>query len=181
MGGWVLYGYVLRDPRFRDIAEDRGPYVLALTDLEAAYLAGIIDGEGTIGIYGVTRNPGYYYLRLIIPNTSEVLIDTLRRWIGGAKAAVKQRDPMCAPAWQLVLTQQRAARVIRVCRPYLIVRSRQADVALDFIDEFESFRGRALPEAEIARRQTFAARMRDLDQPGFEAGLRRWKGQRRAN
>ncbi len=32
------------------LAERAGPY-LALSDEEAAYLAGIIDGEGTIGIH----------------------------------------------------------------------------------------------------------------------------------
>lgn len=58
MGSMGLTGYVFPEPRLRQLAEQRGSFrPLTLTEPEAAYLAGIIDGEGTIGIYRVSRDP----------------------------------------------------------------------------------------------------------------------------
>lgn len=161
---------------------ESGP-TYGLTEGQAAYLAGIIDGEGTIGIYGNNpSNPGSYHVVLIINNTSEPLLDTLKGWIGGSKTRTGggPPDPMHAQNWQLVLWQHRAAQVIRQCRPYLIIKAAQADLALEFIDTWVSWKGRGpVPAAEIERRSGYALRMRDLDQPGYAAGLRRWKGGRR--
>ncbi len=150
-----------------------------LSETQVAYLAGIIDGEGTIGIYGGNPSvPAYYHLVLIITNTHEALIDSIRGWIGGAKAPTKPRESVLSPGWQLVLWQHRASGVIRLCRPYLIVKSAQADLALEFMENWVGFRGRSVPEAEVERRKAYALRMRDLNQPGYQAGLRRWKGRR---
>src|SRR2546427_8215430 len=98
----------------------RAQYVPAdpLTEVEIGYLAGIIDGEGTIGIYK-GREPYSYRLALIVTNTHRPMLEWLRSRIGGSltRRGMRQKSHH-KPAWQIVLWQARAAALIEVCRPF---------------------------------------------------------------
>jgi hypothetical protein len=124
---------------------------LSATDL--AYLAGIIDGEGTIGIYK-GGGPYSYYLRLIVTNSSLPLMKWVHAGVGGSFIKQRRDTDRHAQIWYVILMQQRAAHLIRRCLPYIIVKRAQADNALEFIDEFVSSRGtgRAPSDQELARR-----------------------------
>lgn len=133
---------------------------------EIAYLAGIVDGEGTIGIYK-QGPPGtrHYDLKLIVTNSSFPLIRWVQTRIGGAvvfrpAAKVGWRD-----MWHVVVVQRRAAEVIRLCRPFLIVKTPQADLAARFIEDTVFARARRVSDAEYETRRRYCEEMMRLNRP----------------
>jgi hypothetical protein len=58
--------------------EDR-PEVRSLSEVEAAWLAGVIDGEGSIGLY---RSKDGRYTQVQMSNTSEAFVKRFREVIG---------------------------------------------------------------------------------------------------
>jgi hypothetical protein len=55
-----------------------------LSDFEAGYLSGLIDGEGYIGIYKSTTKRGKpsFHLHVVVTNTNPDLIREIRRIVG---------------------------------------------------------------------------------------------------
>lgn len=150
-----------------------------LRGAEIAYIAGIIDGEGTIGVYKGGA-PYSYSLRLIVSNTHVPMLEWLHVRVGGSLTrngtGYKTRHKQ---GWQVVLWQAHAAAVIQACRPFLIVKAPQADLGLRFMSEFISHRGRPVTDEEIRRRQWYFEQTHLLNglQP---VGRRRKSAQRRA-
>src|SRR5258707_9629422 len=121
-----------------------------MTDTEAAYVAGIIDGEGNIGVFPVRPPKNYrppmrykgrrprqtrFYMKVAVANTSQELILWLQSLFGGA---ITTRPPTerTQKQWRWTQMQVRAADVLRQVRPYMIARAKQAELALDFSDAF---------------------------------------------
>lgn len=134
-----------------------------ITEPEWAYVAGLVDGEGTIGIYEAGHQ---IFLKLIVSNTSEALISWLHERFGGSLAHHPARGRHKA-GWQHVLYQHRAAEVIARCRPYLVVKAAQADLALEFIGTTTFKKARRLDEEERARRRSYTVRSHDLNRRGI--------------
>jgi hypothetical protein len=109
------------------------------TDVELAYCAGLIDGEGCIRIKRSQPyrhltgrvNPGYsvaIHLRMVDEPAIAFLHATLGGWYYAEKAhSTKGRPLFC---WQA--TDQVAESVLRAVRPYLRIKAQQADLALEF-------------------------------------------------
>jgi hypothetical protein len=96
--------------------------------LHPAYLAGIIDGEGSI-FPRYHRNP-----HITVSNTSAALIEQLMRF-GGHVQDRKGRGLGTKPAQDWVISGERAAIILRACLPYLIVKREKAEAALAAWDE----------------------------------------------
>jgi len=99
-----------------------------LQPAELAYIAGVIDGEGTIGIYRL-RSPSRYQMKLCISNTSWPLLEWIRERVGGALVCVAKATSKHREGWQLVVSQYQAAPLLLGCREYLQVKQAQADLA----------------------------------------------------
>jgi hypothetical protein len=104
------------------------------TDL--AYLAGLIDGEGTIRV-GRFKAPGIrYQVQLLLVNTDVRMIEHAQRVTGLGIVYQSKADRTGAiPAnwnpvhrWQVVSRQ--AAEAIKLVRPYLVVKAELADLVL---------------------------------------------------
>jgi len=104
------------------------------TDL--AYIAGIVDGEGYIGIQsdGKKAKHGKQNLRLrvTVTNTSEWLCQYLKFSFGGGKITLRTRSPNHRPCWQWQLEYQKAADFLRLILPYLHLKKPQAELAIKF-------------------------------------------------
>jgi hypothetical protein len=101
------------------------------------YLAGLTDGEGHISIVfrpktGVGRTGTQCYLFVAFTMVDREAIDAIAERFGGAVYALKQESPRWKPAFRWQATGARAERFIRAVRPYLRVKVRQADIALEF-------------------------------------------------
>lgn len=109
---------------------------IVLSAVEAAYVAGIIDGEGSIAfqIHPVQRRTGrprMPVLRLSVTNTDRVLIDWLLSHLGGATwTDSKQYIANAKPRHVWQVSSAAAQAILETIWPYLIIKQERASLAL---------------------------------------------------
>lgn len=109
-----------------------------MTPTETAWLAGLVDGEGCI--YIARRKPyaslrSYrYVLGLKIAMCHKPTIDRVAELtgIGSKHKAQNPGGPRSSTAYTWLATADNAARVITEIQPYLITKSEEAKVAIEF-------------------------------------------------
>lgn len=144
----------------------------------AAYVAGIIDGEGCIHINRATfpRHPHLstrYTATLMVGNTGRPLVDVLERTFGG-RIDIRPATERHKEFYVWRAAGPRAAAVLRLVRPYLLLKAAQCDLFLEFVDGFKSFKGGNFPVAgvprvaaeELARRERIWRQIKELNRPG---------------
>jgi hypothetical protein len=99
--------------------------------LEPAYLAGIIDGEGSV--FARKRNP-----HLSVSNTCEALIDELVKFGGHGTERRPERGIGTKPGWDWTICGEAAAIVLRACLPYMIVKRERT---LEVLEQWEQVTG----------------------------------------
>lgn len=99
--------------------------------MKDAYAAGLIDGEGYIGIQ---LSGGSYQVRLKVSMSDKGLpaLNRMMRIYGGKITFEPQRDPKRRDVHTWRVSGVLAADVIRRVRPYLTVKATPADIALEF-------------------------------------------------
>lgn len=110
-----------------------------LTEVERAWLAAIIDGEGTIGIYRsrhVRNRSGWKYQAAVsFCNTNERLILRFREltdcWATVAKK-VNGGNPNAKPIFSLQIKRRAVPEFLGQIREYLVAKEQQADLVLAF-------------------------------------------------
>ena len=107
----------------------------AMCPVDVAYLAGIIDGEGHIGL---ERHGKSYSLRLAVHTTSKELAEWILTTTGYGNKVQERRETRSVvirkrmPTYEWRVFGRQAAQMIGKVRPYLRVRDKQADIALAF-------------------------------------------------
>lgn len=96
---------------------------------DIAYLSGIIDGEGWIGIerrgpFGHEKTVRFVF-RIIVTNNDPDLMTWLTDHFGG----VVRRHGL---GWQWSIDQAHALKIIAQCAEYLVVKKRHAEIAAEF-------------------------------------------------
>jgi hypothetical protein len=119
-----------------------GSVIRHLSEAEKGYLAGIIDGEGHIGL---SRRPGkhgapIYHIRVVIANTSMALHHWLEQRLPGAgyimqdtrkklDARPNTHSERWKTAYKWVIAGNRVALVfLREMVPYLVIKRAQAEL-----------------------------------------------------
>ncbi len=102
-----------------------------------AYAAGIIDGEGTIGIWKEARSrnsSGYRFrIALEVSNTKEQLIDWFAEQFGGFKAKSNKGNDKHQPLWKWRCTTSEIPFVLAKIEPYLLIKQNQLQLAKRFV------------------------------------------------
>jgi len=123
------------------------------TDL--AYLAGIVDGEGYIGITADhrKRNPKKpcWRLKVTVTNTNEWLMQYLKFSIGGGTIQLKNSKNL-RPCYQWEIRYGKAAEFLKLIFPYLRLKKPQAELAIKF-QASVSKSTRTLTEEQLAVRE----------------------------
>ena len=105
-------------------------------ETQLAYLAGIIDGEGTFYI-GTTNNGRKFNSRIYVVNTNKELIEWLKNNFGGL---VYQRTSKSNPHWKTryewVLDKSAIDTVCHLLIPHLIIKKKHAEIMIDFRNSF---------------------------------------------
>jgi hypothetical protein len=125
----------------------------------AAYLAGFMDGEGSFSIvktYQIKQRVDgskvkniRYHLHVKITNTNKTVLDWIVEHFGGQLSNKKQVREW-KPKWDLTITGNASMeRFILAIMPYLIVKKKQAQTALDFA----RLHGQDVPEERDRLRQ----------------------------
>lgn len=108
------------------------------TETEKAYAAGVIDGEGTIGVWRERRaknSSGYRYrVAMEVSNTNEKLIDWLQQRFGGFKAIVNAEREGCKRLWKWRSTTSVVLEIVKQLLPYLVLKQEQAELVIEFCE-----------------------------------------------
>lgn len=111
------------------------------TETELAYLAGIIDGEGTFHI-GFSSNR--WTSRVYVVNTDQNLIKWIQNKFGGL---IYSRDSLKNPTWKTkhewLLEKTKILPMVELILPYLICKKAQAELMIKFRKTFQNFRDRS--------------------------------------
>lgn len=114
---------------------------LHMTRTQVAYLAGLLDGEGTFGLYQtpvgmLARNPEYRYYRTFIKLTlsDRWFLDSVWGLVGwetprvvNCKNTLRGRE---RPSYQIHWTGVRAECLCRALLPYLRLKKRHAEILI---------------------------------------------------
>lgn len=106
------------------------------TVAQIAYLAGLIDGEGSIYIGNpVVNDEGTRYFRtnVEITNGSKPMIDWLANTFGGKVCAYgPSQTPKNSrqPHWRWIITGERVTHLCELILPYLTAKVRQCEIML---------------------------------------------------
>jgi len=143
--------------------------MLDISETEAAYIAGIIDGEGTLTIRKkkpaakVSHRPPHYSVTFSVSNTEASLIHWLQNRCGGSVHYYENRCKNCRPYARWDLQTQQAVALLQQVIPYLLIKNEQAKLAMEFLAHCP--RGRENPRSDnrVALEEGFWLAMRWLN------------------
>ncbi len=144
----------------------------ALTVAELAYMAGIIDGEGSICVFPATvdgRPRSRYCLRLSISNTSRPLLEWVQQRFGGRLVQVKRNRETALThkiTYHWEAGWQHGASIIEAIRPFLVIKGEQGDLFLEFARGSRRFGVGGVPIELQMRRAEISARVILLNRRG---------------
>ncbi len=135
---------------------------MKLGDTEAAYAAGILDGEGSIQF---TRNRK---VRLPSPtvsicSTDRELLEWFRSRIGGTIIRKRTYRPHHSPSFDWKLTDRKALQFLAIVRPFLVIKRKivRCDLLLSDYLACTPRNGRYTPEL-LVRKQELIERFASL-------------------
>lgn len=132
---------------------------LKINKEESAYLAGIIDGEGTISII-FHKQKGYpsYGVVLRVYNTNKELLEWIKEknGYGNIRRQISIKN-WTKSSWRQVYSWQIYPKNIRVLLPqilpYLIIKRKQAELTIEFLNLTKFPSSRISKEAQIRRKE----------------------------
>ncbi len=109
-----------------------------------AWMAGVVDGEGSIGIYDRKLKGTNYInwsIRITITNTNIAMLDKFKEILDRCGLAYyvaenqKHGKPSWRPRWQMLFTGfSRAYLFLKLIEPYLVAKKCEVDLALEFLE-----------------------------------------------
>ena len=102
-------------------------------DLLYAYVAGIIDGEGSISMFRISsKDKPRYAMRVVVGITDPWLPQFLKMRFGGSVWLAKRNNPKHKDCWFWQLSAKKAAPFLLSIVPYLCLKRPQAELALQW-------------------------------------------------
>lgn len=111
-----------------------------VTNEQAAYVAGAIDGEGHIGIRrtapdaGLGRRSPRYTFVIHITNTNRRWLEQLQQWFGGRLVQTHEADERRRDCYDLRFTAGDAKALLIRVMPHLVMKQRQAGLVLQYFE-----------------------------------------------
>lgn len=139
---------------------------------QAGYMAGLIDGEGSLTIGRAKRlehRSGFtYFAVLTVANTC---LDGLYRVVemcGNGKIQVqdKRSNILHRPVYRVLFGANQIRHLLPQIQPYLLIKRRQAEVLLEFLDS-KAFGHHATNES-LARHERLRSEIRTLNLRGIK-------------
>jgi len=136
-----------------------------MEDVEAAYAAGIFDGEGHVGIVVTKNGRGDLYHRLMIDvtNTNVEIIQWLfERWDGVIHNPRYFAQDEWRTAHRWTVCDGRAMRFLEDVLPFLIIKQEQAKLAIEF-QQTKTKGGFGAPKPDLTYRDEVRKQISDLN------------------
>lgn len=151
-------------------------YGRTLSEPEIGYLAGIMDGEGTIHISRpISRSKDckspIYQTYIAVTNTEMCLLTWLQERIGGIIRSIptdKKTDAIRRPIWRWYCPIYRIAEFCKLLIPYSIIKRREFEIMLEIRGTYrnQAKQGKQgiqkVPDADIAIRHRCYLELKDL-------------------
>jgi intein/homing endonuclease len=138
-----------------------------IMEIEKAYLAGLFDGEGSVGLTACSqrgRISRAYPLAVSISNTHIETIKSLKNLFGGSTWIKKRRNKKYQPCMQWTLSSQQGLAFLKMIIPYLRIKKEQAEIGIKFINGRKRSSVR-LSNEEIKRREKVRKKLFELKHP----------------
>ena len=98
-----------------------------------AYIAGFIDGEGSVGLNRCnTRKRFCYRLEVQVMQVDKRPLEFIQQHFGGSISLRKHDNPKWNDCWHLIFADKAAEKILRGILPYLIVKREKALVAIKY-------------------------------------------------
>jgi len=133
-----------------------------LDEVVKAYLAGIVDGEGTVTLMKHHKNETHIPF-VGIANNNLKLLQWIKSIVGGNICAKKKRLPHHNNSYVLNIRQDRALRFINEIKKYLIVKRPQAELITKKYKAVTHRAGKYTPEM-LKNKMLLVAKIRKLNQ-----------------
>lgn len=140
------------------------------------WTAGIIDGEGWIGIRVIKKRSDTtsgnvkFTPTIEVQNTDFPMIKKLHELWGGYFGEHREQRLNWKNTYRWIAGSNTLLLILNACLPYLITKREQAELALYFqqsvADNRNRFWGKALPVDEMQIRHEMALQMKKLNQRG---------------
>lgn len=140
-----------------------------MQEWEKAYLAGFLDADGSISIHKQKRSrkdqKHTYYYRLImcVANRHLGVLKWMQEVTGFngslTKRNLNRSNPTWSDAWQLRWNSKAMYEILKMIRPYMLMKGRHADLAIEMI---ELKRG-TLSLQKVKQRQQFKLMSEDYN------------------
>lgn len=140
------------------------------TTEQLSYLAGIIDGEGSLCIdlqsaNGKCRKHNYYAIRLSIVNTNEDLMKWLvATFQGNYYAQTKYEGRKQCYTYRLF--SNKLLDVVKACHPFFIIKKAQADLMIQFRETVLGKTCWNIPKEILEFRHQLYLKSRELNRSG---------------
>ena len=146
-----------------------------LTDVELAYLAGLIDGEGCLNFYRTSNKScakGYTFVaRLAISNCDVETLMQIREQLQIGRVVKKpQQKGNRKPAYNLCFYAREVRHLLPLVMPYLRIKRKQAELVLGFVSrqKWGGTKG-GLSQEEHSLRESEHQMLRALNRRGIVA------------
>lgn len=121
------------------------------TDADAAWLAALIDGEGTVDIHP-TSHEGGYQVRISIANTNRQLLERAAAITRYGTVQMNGKG-VNLPVGRWQVTSRQAAAILYRIHPYLIAKQRQAWLGIALQESHQRYGGNARPVTTSERQR----------------------------
>ena len=141
------------------------------TTTDLAYLAGIIDGEGSVSIHSTLARRKFqvYVAQVIVVNSHVPLIDWLHSTFGGivnVKSVSKKGFIGKRRCYTWTIIGYNLDRLLPLVSPYMIVKKQQVDSVIEFRGTFgNALHGRDLPDDVKQLRNSLCLKVKALNAP----------------
>jgi len=131
-----------------------------LSDVDAAYIAGFLDGEGSIMIIG---RADAFMLRVSFANTKRNVLEWIREKTGVGNVTEKSRENQNhATSYMLLINSNAANSLLKQVSKYLIIKKEQALLAMEFFGNLRTPKLKSEREWQAAAKAT----MQELNRRG---------------
>lgn len=144
------------------------------SEIQLAYLAGIIDGEGSLYIQAQKRSDRKkiaYFPRFQVPNTNEKLIDWLHTTFGGYRYRKERTkyNPKWRTQYEWFTDIPLLDKLLPLIIPYLLLKQEHAKIMLEFRETFNKYPGRnTLPDSVQNFREECLHKLKSLNKRGID-------------
>ena len=136
------------------------------TETEKAYLAGIIDGEGSIMLVLRAPNNNACDVRLVITNTSTAIVEWVKSHVSISPQIQMWNDKKNLH-WKTRITLSwycgNAVEILREVYKYLVIKQAQAEICLDYYDNLLMPQGSKIPVENVEKRLALHKKLKNIN------------------